>query len=67
MKLTKVQIITIIALIAYLIWEFAVKQWEKGLPESDPVIRADYVLIFPVLGILILVSIYQFIKGRNRK
>ena len=67
MKLTVIQIITIVALLAYLIWEIAVNQWAKNLPESDPVIRADYLIIIPVLGILILISIIQFIRGKNRK
>lgn len=67
MKLTVIQIITIVALLAYLIWEIAVNQWAKGLPESDPVIRVDYLIIIPVLGILILISIIQFIRGKNRK
>lgn len=67
MKLTVIQIITIIALIAYLIWEIAVNQWAQSLPESDPIIRADYLLIIPILGVLILISLIQFIRGKNRK
>ena len=67
MKLTKIQWSTIIAIIAYLIYEFYfVAKWEKGLPESDPVIRADLIFIYPVLLFLIIASIVQFIRKGKR-
>ena len=66
MKLTKIQWATIIALIAYIVYEFYfVAQWERGLPESDPVIRADLIFIYPVLLFLIIASIVQSIRKRK--
>ena len=60
-KLTLIQKITVICIILYVIWEIAVRIWMTTLPPDDPVIRADLVLILPVLIILIVVSLIQFI------
>lgn len=65
-KLTKTQIFTIIACIGYIIWEITVQVWEKSLPPSDPVIRVDLLLIFPILAILIIISLVQFIKSQKK-
>ena len=67
MKLTVVQKITIIAIIGYVIWEIVVQQWAKELPPSDPVIRADLLLIIPILAVLIVISLVQFIRNRNKE
>lgn len=66
MKLTVVQKITIIAIIGYVIWEIVVQQWAKELPPSDPVIRADLILIMPILAILIIISLIQFLRHRKK-
>ena len=66
MKLTVVQKITLLAIVAYIIWEIAVQQWANDLPPSDPVIRADLILIIPILAILIIISLIQFIRRRNK-
>ena len=68
-KITKFQIVTLVAFAAYLFYEFVlVRNWASGLPESDPIIRADLVLIYPVLALLALVSLYQlFRKGKGGK
>ena len=60
-KLTKIQKTTIALIILYIIWEIAVKIWERGLPPYDPVIRVDLVLIYPVLGVMIIISLIQLI------
>ncbi len=65
MKLTKIQITTLVALAAFLVWEFFVKRWEAGLPPSDPVIRADLLFWIPVLAILVLISVYQFVRKKT--
>lgn len=62
-KLTKTQIITVILLILYGIWEIYVAQWAKT--EPTPVIRVDLVIIYPILLIFILLSVLHI--WRNRK
>ncbi len=67
MKLTVMQWVTIVAILAYLVYEFYfVAQWEKSLPEGDPVIRADLPFIWGILLILIVISVFQFIRKRKR-
>jgi len=68
-KITKFQIVTLVAFAAYLFYEFVlVRRWASGLPESDPIIRADLIFIYPVLALLALVSLYQlFRKGKGGK
>ncbi|MGA9239092.1 hypothetical protein, partial [Robiginitalea sp.] len=61
MKMTKIQWVTLVAILAYLIYEFIlIPRWEATLPESDPVIRADVFLIYPVLLILVVISAIQY-------
>lgn len=68
MKLTKIQWVTVIAILSYLIYEFIfVRNWAAGLPESDPIIRADLFLIYPVLLILIIISLLQLIRRKSSK
>lgn len=68
-KITKFQIVTLVAFAAYLFYEFVlVRRWASSLPESDPIIRADLIFIYPVLALLALVSLYQlFRKGKGGK
>jgi hypothetical protein len=66
MRLTTVQWLTLAAIAAYLIYEFYfVSRWEATLPESDPVIRADLIFIYPILLILIVISVVQFIRKKS--
>ncbi len=65
MNLTKIQLVTLVAILAYLIYEFIlIPRWEATLPESDPVIRADIFLIYPVLLILVVISAVQFFRKK---
>lgn len=57
-NLTKVQITTIISLILYVIWEFYVAKWAET--EVGAIIRVDIFVIYPVLILLIIISIRQF-------
>jgi len=61
-NITKLQTGTIVAIIVYLIWEYFVQQWSKTLPDGDPVIRVDLLLIIPVITGLLIASIVQTIK-----
>ena len=66
MRLTIMQWITLGALLAYLVYEFYfVSRWEATLPPGDPVIRADLFLIYPVLAILLVISVIQLIRKRK--
>ncbi|MDX1331506.1 MAG: hypothetical protein R3252_00635 [Robiginitalea sp.] len=66
MKLTKLQWLTLLAIAAYLIYEFYfVSRWEKTLPESDPVIRGDLVFIYPILLVLVIISVVQFVRKKS--
>jgi hypothetical protein len=64
-KMTRIQRVTIILVIAAILWEIGVRIWMTSLPESDPVIRADLLLIIPVLAIFITISIIQMTYKRR--
>jgi len=60
---TTTQIVTIVLIVAYLIWEIAVRKWSKSQPStSGAVIRVDLLLIYPVLLIMIIISLYKYFK-----
>lgn len=61
-KITKTQIATIILLITYSVWEYRVFLWAKTLPEGDPIIRVDLIIIYPILLIFIVISLIQLFK-----
>ncbi len=66
MRLTIVQWVTLAGLLAYLAYEFYfVPRWEATLPPSDPVIRADLFFIYPVLAILLVISVIQMVRKRK--
>jgi hypothetical protein len=55
-----------VALLAYLAYEFYfVPHWEAALPPGDPVIRADLFFIYPVLTILLVISVLKLIRKRK--
>jgi hypothetical protein len=61
--MTKIQKITIVLILIYIIWEIIVWFWAKK--ESGPIIRADLFFIYPVLGILVIISLFQLIRGMS--
>ena len=68
MKLTKLQWGTLAAIGGYLAYEFYfVSRWEATLPPSDPVIRADLIFIYPLLLILIIISLVQVLRNKSSK
>jgi hypothetical protein len=58
--MTKIQKTTIVLIIIYLIWEIIVWFWAKK--ESGPIIRADLFFIYPVLGVLVIISLFQLFR-----
>lgn len=63
-KITKIQVITIIFIIGWIIWEIYLRQWAKT--EVGAIIRTDLILIFPILVVLILISLFQLFTNRKR-
>lgn len=61
--MTKIQKTTIFLLIAYIIWEVALRIWEVNT-HTDSTIRIDLLFIYPVLLILIIISFFQYFKGK---
>lgn len=61
---SSIQRITIAFLIGYFFWEIGIYFWSQSLPKSDPIIRVDLIFIYPVLLILIAISMYQFFKHK---
>ena len=61
-RMTKTQIATGVLLATYLIWEVVVQLWART--EEGPIIRVDLLVIYPVLLILIIISLYQRIRNK---
>jgi hypothetical protein len=61
--MTKVQITTVILIIAYIVWEISVQIWAKNQQGTGgAVIRVDLFIIYPLLLIFIIISLYQYFK-----
>ena len=61
-KISKIQILTGILLVLYIIWEKNMQQYIAN-HASEVLPRYDLYIILPLLVILILVSVWQFIKS----
>lgn len=61
-KLTRIQRVTLLLIAGAILWEVAVRIWMRTLPPYDPVIRADLLVIIPLLAVFIGISIVQLIK-----
>ncbi len=66
-KTTGIQRLTIAMLLGYLFWEIGIWIWARKIPASDPIIRVDLIFIYPFLLVLIILSIYQYIKNNTSK
>lgn len=60
--MTKTQIATLVLLAIYLIWEVMVQVW-SGTAEA-PIIRIDLLIIYPVLIMLAISSVYQIMRKK---
>jgi hypothetical protein len=56
-SLTKIQITTLITLFIYALWEYMVSVWAQS--QVGPIIRVDLIIFYPLLLVLISISIYQ--------
>ncbi len=62
-KITKTQVVTILLIIGWMIWEYYVWQWSKT--EVGAVIRVDLIYIVPIILIMVIISILQLLKARK--
>ena len=62
-KITKMQMVTIVAILLYIVWEIYIDIWSK--PQVGAIIRVDVFIIYPVLIALIIISIKQYIKNKR--
>jgi hypothetical protein len=60
--MTRIQKITLFLLFAYGIWEIIV--WQTSKNQQGAVIRADLIFIYPVLAILIIISLVQYFRKK---
>lgn len=62
-KLTTFQIITIITFVIFLIWEKNIQEYlTANKLENTGETRVDLLVILPVLGVMMGISIWQFFK-----
>ena len=61
-KLTRIQRVSLFLIAGAVLWEVAVRIWMSTLPPHDPVIRADLLVIIPLLTVFIVISMVQLIK-----
>lgn len=65
MKVTKIQIVTVLLLLAWIAWEIYMKQWAKS--QVGAIIRVDLLLIYPLIFIMTVLSILQLVKSRKER
>ena len=63
-NISKTQITTLFLTAAYLVWEFFVWRWTLSSEVQGPIIRVDLIIIYPILFLLFMISIYQLIKNK---
>ena len=67
MKLTTVQIITLLALIAFAVYElWYIPKWLETVSDDNPVIRTDLIIFPTILFILIIISVIQFFRRKKK-
>jgi len=63
-KLTVIQIITIVLIVVYAIWEKNVQAYAASHDTGDA-LRLDLLFILPVLAIFIGISVWQWFKNKR--
>ncbi len=67
MKLTVLQIITLLALVAFAVYElWYIPKWLETLSDDNPIIRTDLIIFPPILFILIIISVIQFFRRKKK-
>lgn len=71
-QITTIQWLTILLITSYLLWEFVfLNSWKQNT--EGPLIRADLIIIYPLIAIGLIISfiqlqkrLYQFPKNKSR-
>lgn len=61
-KITKIQRATLVLLMIYGLWEIRVQLWMQSEPTVP--IRVDLVIILPVLLVMVILSVIQYIVNK---
>jgi hypothetical protein len=64
-KITFVQVLTVVMIILAIVWEKNVQEWFSYNPDKVDISRVDLFVIIPLLITLIAVSIFQWKQGRK--
>ncbi|MGJ5640777.1 hypothetical protein [Formosa sp. S-31] len=60
--MTRIQKLTIAFIVLYLLWEYVIlASWKANT--DGPLIRVDLMIIYPLLAIGIIISIWQYFKN----
>lgn len=62
-KITKMQMVTIVAILLYIVWEIYIGIWSRT--QVGAIIRVDIFIIYPILIALIIISVKQYIKNKR--
>jgi uncharacterized membrane protein len=66
-KITFVQVLTVVMIILAIVWEKNVQEWFSYNPDKVDISRVDLFVIIPLLITLIAVSIFQWKQGRKEE
>jgi uncharacterized membrane protein len=57
--------ITILVIVAVIIWEYYIQQWEAAQPDNGmSVMRVDLFVIYPLVITLVALSLYQLFRKK---
>jgi len=57
--------ITILVIVAAIIWEYYIQQWEAAQPDNGmSVMRVDLFVIYPLVITLVALSLYQLFRKK---
>ena len=66
LKLTLLYLITVVSIIAAVVWEYYMQQWIAAQPEDAiPVMRDDLFVIYPVIITLVALSLYRLFRKKT--
>ena len=66
LKLTLLYLITVVSIIAAVVWENYMQQWIAAQPEDAiPVMRVDLFVIYPVIITLVALSLYRLFRKKT--
>ncbi len=65
-QITIIQWLTIGSIVLYLLWEYYfLADWKAET--SGPLIRVDLLLIYPLILVGIIISLWQLLKRKNKR